>query len=114
MKKLTLDQTWKLCLSMWRWIVRQIRQNSALNVNVLKQQWLDEHGYDSADIRDDCFFCAYIEVRNSKGCEKCPGKKVDKGFDCRNFKYSWFSVPIAFYNKLVSLNRKRMKKKRSA
>ena len=109
MKKLNLDQTWKLCLSMWRWIAKQIREGSKVSVNLLKSQWLEKHGYEAYEIMDDCFFCESGDKK--AGCDPCPGKKVDIEFDCSDSAYNWFSNPVVFYNKLVSLNRERLAKK---
>lgn len=111
MKKLTLDQTWKLCLSMWRWIAKQIRQGSFLSVRLLKRIWLENHGYYDKEISENCFFCEYSERHKFKDCDGCPGIKVDIEFGCGKSEYDWFSNPIAFYNKLRALNRRRMAKK---
>ncbi len=112
MKKLTLDQTWKLCMSMWRWIAKQKREGSRLTVEQLKNQWLIAHGYGGKGIRDNCFFCEYMASHSTMPCEKgCPGTRIDKKFWCLDLSYHFLDNPIAFYNKLVSLNRKRLAKK---
>ncbi|MHC4397910.1 MAG: hypothetical protein ACYS1A_19875 [Planctomycetota bacterium] len=109
MKRLTLDETWRLCLSMWRWIAKQKRLHPYSNIRVLKRRWAEKHGY--FDLEQNCFFCEYT-VRRELYCEGCPGAKVDKMFRCARYpKYIWYSKPIAFYKKLVSLNRKRLAKK---
>lgn len=112
MKKLTLDETWRLCLSMWRWIAKQKRNNSRKNVGVLKFLWLREHGYGEANLDCNCFFCEYIEQRRLMCRNHCPGAKVDKKFKCDNLAYDFDRSPIAFYNKLFSLNRKRLAKRK--
>ncbi len=120
MKKLTLDETWRLCLSMWRWVAKQIRGGSRKCIDNLKIQWLEAHRYelneeDDEYIKLNCFFCEYEEQQLMKGerssCDYCPGKMIDKSFSCVGSGYSWSGTPIAFYNKLVSLNRKRLAKK---
>lgn len=116
MKRLTLDQTWKLCISMWRWIAKMLRDGSRKSIDNLKIQWLKAHQYELGENDEymtlNCFFCEYDEQQQRKGnCHFCPGKKVDEIFSCTNSMYCWSSDPIAFYNKLVSLNRKRLAKK---
>ncbi len=103
MKKLNLDETWRLCLEMWKWIAGEA---GALFVPILKEQWLREHGYEDR-LQADCFFCDYSKGR---GCLPCPGKEVDEAFDCTCTDYDYCDNPIKFYNKLVSLNEIRLKK----
>ena len=107
---MTLNKTWRLCLSMWRWIAEQIRKYGYLSVSDLKKQWLREHGFKKDSIYNDCFFCEHGEGYSSI-CGLCPGRKVDPHFNCENFDYSYCYEPIAFYNKLRALNRKRLAKK---
>ncbi len=109
MKKLTLDETWKLCLSMWRWLVKRGEKGDA--IYSLKERWTIEHGYKKGEIRNDCFFCEYNRHRQYD-CFTCPGTKIDNNFDCMNGEYHYKLQPRRFYNKLVSLNRKRLAKKR--
>ncbi|KKK82643.1 hypothetical protein LCGC14_2801350 [marine sediment metagenome] len=110
MKKLTLDETWRLCLSMWKWIAKQKREGSKKTPVQLKYQWMSAHGLEEK-INADCFFCNYITA--NKKCDiYCPGVKIDKDFNCATSGCHWYHDPIAFYNKLVSLNRKRLAKKR--
>ncbi len=110
MKRLTLDQTWKLCLSMWRWIAKQIREGSEKSVAELKAQWATKHGYE--ELHNLCFFCAWVKPAGRYCAGDCPGEKVEKNFDCNNAKYDYEDEPIAFCNKLVSLNRKRLAKRK--
>lgn len=111
MKKLTLDKTWTECLRMWRWIPQQKG-----DIDDLKESWLRNKGYDyDNDFLDhDCFFCEYNIQRGGNGedCEYCPGKKIDKSFNCCNDDYYYRLERLAFYNKLRSLNRKRLAKKK--
>ena len=118
-KKMTLDETWKNCLSMWRWIAKQKRAGSRKDVFDLKEEWLDNKG--RLGLIETCFFCDYNVRRGGtigiNKCKKCPAKKVDSEFHCEydamenDVAYKWNDKPIAFYNKLVSLNRKRLKAK---
>ncbi len=111
MKKLNLDETWRLCLQMWKWIARERRKNQRTDIGTLKRQWLREHGIES--IRFSCFFCEYGQrFVNSSLCQKCPAKMVDKNFNCEKDGryYHWSERPVAFYNKLVQLNKRRKKK----
>ncbi len=109
MKKLTLDETWKLCLSMWRWIAKMKRAGSKRSVKELKGVWCKKHGL--WDVDNDCFFCEHVR-QEGKRCTinsqtPCPGNKVDRSFVCINTEYNYAQKPIKFYNKLVSLNKKR-------
>ncbi len=109
MKKLTLDETWKLCLSMWRWIAKQLRANDSLGIEALKKKWLKQHGYRNVQL--DCFFCEYAKrgwEEGMGGCGECPGKKVDKLFKCGHADYDWAKRDGGFYNKINSLNKKRL------
>jgi len=119
MKKLTLDQTWKKCLSMWRWIAKQKREGSSKDGVGLKHEWLENHGWQQFKIQENCFFCerAVLLIGHTDtlgvGCSgKCPAQKIEKDFDCQVNGCHWAYDPIAFYNKLVSLNRKRLAKKK--
>lgn len=109
MKKLTLDETWRLCISMWRWIAKKKREGTREDAGWLKTVWLQKHKFGDTFVVYNCFFCDY-DVDHKCGCKSCPGTKVDKEFYCQNLSYHWHYKPITFYNKLVSLNRKRKKK----
>ena len=109
MKRLTLNETWKLCLSMWRWIARQWKKRN-ISADGLKEEWLDNHGFAYEGIDKDCFFCKYTQQNNDGDCDACPGKMVSERFSCTKITHHYQYKPIAFYNKLVSLNRKRLKK----
>ena len=106
MKKLTLNKTWTECLRMWKWIAKEKKAGNLSRVVILKSKWLNEHGYNADEIQDTCFFCDYVR---RKTCCDCPGKKVNPGFDCEDENCEYDSEPIAFYNKLVALNKKRLK-----
>ena len=110
MKRLTIDKTWELCLAMWRWIANERRKGNTAPIYYLKEEWAEKHDY-SVDLHEECFFCEYGERGDNSGCRLCPGKKVDPDFDCEDRDYHFTLYPIAFYNKLVSLNRKRLKSK---
>ena len=126
--KLTLNETWKQCLSMWWWIAKEIRKYGLKKFNLLtedekidfvdslKEQWLVNHDFDPDEITNTCFFCE--KGNPAEDCSRCPGHLVDPSFYCywdtigeKANKYNWCGHPIAFYNKLVSLNRKRLKQK---
>lgn len=111
MRELTLSETWKLCLSMWRWIAKQVRAGRT-DVTSLKNEWIEKKGFGSEKILHHCFFCHYTaeDFEFSEDCNQCPARKIDPYFDCCGGKYYYRPHPIAFYNKLVSLNRKRLKK----
>ena len=108
MKKYTLNQTWKHCLAMWKWIAKEIKTGSTKCVELLKVQWLEDNGFD--DIYMDCFFCHYDTQRNGWLCDDCPGKKVSGRFNCIWETCHYYDEPVKFYKKLLQLNRKRLKK----
>ena len=115
-KKLTLDETWKLCLKMWKWIAETAKSWEPVEedvVEALKDAWLAQNWMGSK-LDHDCFFCEYDEQRKH-GCQSCPAKKVDRSFYC-NQPYSnelcFWMRPVQFYAKLKQLNRKRLAKKR--
>lgn len=117
MKRLTLDETWKNCLSMWRWIAKEKENENADGVWALKRQWIEENDLETHEVQNKCFFCEYDREnsginpdRHTDSCPDCPGSIVDPSFDCYHPDYDFEADPIAFYNKLVSLNRKRLKK----
>jgi len=107
MKKMTLDQTWKECLRQWRWISQQKG-----DIIDLKSAWVKKNSYVGKNEPEAaCFFCEYVNKRDLD-CDSCPGRKVDKLFYCKNDSYSYLWKHKAFYNKLRSLNRKRLTKRR--
>ncbi len=121
MKRLTLDETWVLCLAMWKWIAKEGRAATKAgivwDVCELKREWVDIHGFEKIKIYHNCFFCEYAhhysyEDIRGEGCNLCPARKIDKEFDCHNDEYYYFCYPIAFYKKLLALNKIRLAKKK--
>jgi len=104
-KKLTLGQTWKQCLAMWKWIAEQKKQGRELDGEGLKAIWMEKYPR-FGEIENNCFFCEY-DTKRSGDCSNCPGKLVSKRFDCINITYDYYDKPIQFYRKLVELNEKR-------
>ena len=45
-KKLTLNQTWVLCLKMWKWIAEQVKAGNEDDIEDLKEQWLKKNGWE--------------------------------------------------------------------
>ena len=108
-KKMTLNETWTKCMKMWRWIAKMEKAGDKRMVDGLKEEWCEKHGF-AEKLEYDCFFCEY-DLRFRNDCSKCPGYLVDPHFDCRNNDgYHYRAQPIAFFNKLCALNRKRLKK----
>lgn len=118
MKKLTLNQTWRMCLKKWAWVDKIIaamdacgRKREFLSVEELKEVWCLDHGY--PDLFNNCFFCEYAQSIDSEGlddCDNCPGRLVDKEFHCMNLMYDYFDKPHKFYAQLVKLDKKRRAK----
>ncbi len=110
MKKLSLEKTQTECLRMWKRIKEQVEAGNKKPIWQLKEEWMEENNY--PNVQDDCFFCDYANHYADDNCDFCPGRLIDKTFDCDNKSYSWHDQPIAFYNKLLRLNRKREKAKK--
>ena len=108
-KKMTLDEAWDKCLKMWRWVVKQTKEDDTLVVRELKRDWLKVNDPD-ASLADDCYFCEYADQCDD-ACSSCPGVLADKFFDCGASGCEWDIEPLAFLAKLEELNRKRLAKK---
>ena len=106
MKKFNLNETWRFCLQLWRWVAKQVRAGRT-DVEILKKEWLKEHDFD--DVWSNCFFCEYRKARHC-GCDLCPARKVDKAFDCLDSDYHYIYNPVKFFNRLVKLNNIRVGK----
>ena len=108
MKKRTLNQTWTLCLRMWRWIVKMKAKNNRRWISTLKSQWLHLNNV-KIEGSHNCFFCELSNRHSS--CVRCPGKLVTRSFNCTNIMYHYKNQPAAFYKELLRLNRIRKTKK---
>jgi len=110
-KKRTLNQTWTLCLRMWRWIAKvwQTPRYRRYDISDLKRIWLKKNGYKNG-LWCDCFFCDY-KSRGVPCSVGCPGAMVDRNFRCTRFNYHWIRKPIEFYKELLRLNKIRKAKK---
>ncbi len=108
MKKRTLNQTWVLCLRMWRSISKAKAGKSRKFVSTLKRQWLREAGIKIKG-DSDCFFCEHTYHEDS--CRRCPGRLVDFSFSCHRESYHYVVKPVEFYKELLRLNRIRKAKK---
>lgn len=116
MKKLTLDESWELCLEMWKWIADNYVKGG-FGVGRLKTRWLVDHGFERSDIHLDCFFCEYMDQNRNKptgnpsyNCDHCPAVLVERSFQCTKCEYHYICKPVKFYQKLVELNRIRLSK----
>ena len=98
MKKLSLEETWRLCLEMWKWIAEEWEKDNTKRVAALKQQWLKEHGFEN--VSSSCFFCAYAK----SGCGLCPARLVEENFLCDDSEHDYLTKPVEFYHKIVSLH----------
>jgi hypothetical protein len=103
---MNLEETWKECIRMWKWISRQWLKPSHPGINALKRKWLETNGYEVFSIAEWCFFCDF-----ARGfCDYCPGREIDSNFSCTNGKYHYRIKPREFYQELKQLNKIRMKK----
>ena len=108
MKKRTLNQTWILCIRMWRWIVKNLGKGRG--ILGLKKQWLSENGF--KDVKTNCFFCDFVNTYSERlDCSKCPGTLIDPAFHCMNSAYDYSAKSGAFLEELLRLNRIRKGKK---
>lgn len=104
----TLNQTWTLCLRMWRSISKEWIEGD--DIYVLKDEWIENNGFLKDEIDADCFFCDYVERQGDRTCSTCPGKLVDINFHCEGLEYNFRYDPPAFYKELLRLNRIRKEK----
>lgn len=111
-KKLTLDETWKQCLKMWRWIVKQKKLHPYSEVNVLKRKWFRKYSPRDSKLAH-CFFCDYNKANHGGYCRKCPATVIDQSFYCGNSKYHFAYEPTAFLKEITRLNKIRLKEKRN-
>jgi hypothetical protein len=108
---MTLNQTWKNCLRMWKWISEEWDCISSADVCQLKRQWMVEY-MPGVPLISNCFFCDYDANHNTSMCDHCPGKLVSRSFDCTNrLSYNYVRQPKKFYKKLLQLDAKRRGKK---
>jgi len=109
MKKRTLNQTWTLCLQMWRWIAKvwQTPRYRRYSIHELKEIWLRKNKFIPNRISNSCFFCDYTPRFS---CNICPGRLVVLDFHCCNKDYNWEIKPVEFYKELLRLNRIRKAK----
>ena len=99
---------------MWRSVAKKVKGGSRSSPGTLKKEWLDKHPKFGRPIHL-CFFCEYDSDSGKRQCSKCPAVLVSAEFGkygCEQWGcgYHWIYEPIAFYNKLRALNRKRTKK----
>lgn len=107
---MTLNQIWKNCLRMWKWIDKVWAPG--MDVVSMKEEWLREHMPD-VWLMSNCFFCEYNEDHQKRmGCGACPGKLVSKSFHCYDHPtYHHEKYPKKFYKKLLQLDAKRRAKR---
>ena len=110
-KRYTVDETWELCLKMWKWISRQCKGRSEgwcrKNVDLLKRQWLVTNGFTVGDIENDCFFCEYA-TSGLDSCRSCPTKAIERNSHCMNSENHFEIIPRKFYAELRRLNKIRL------
>ncbi len=101
MNGLGLERAWIECMKLWKHVASKSHGQHP-SVSNLKEEWIDQHGFTKLlSSSCDCFFCRYAD----RDCNKCPGTLIDPDFNCDNSTYRWHKHPIAFYNKLVKLNK---------
>jgi len=109
MRGLSLDETWKQCLAMWKWVAGHSARGHAFR----KATWLYEHGFKYTHF--GCFFCAYAKskgVRSIECISRCPARRVDPNFFCTDSEIHFEYHPRRFYHRLVALNKERLAKRK--
>lgn len=103
--KYTLQETWDLCLKMWRWIADYYMPGDS--IVQLKRQWLKLHGLGEAGITESCFFCHSTAVcpGAKQDCNVCPGKAADPSFSCMTRRYHYYNEPKKFYREIARLHK---------
>ena len=109
-KQLTIDGTWRLCLQLWRWVIKQYKLSGG-SIAMLKIDWFDSH-WKGEYQHAHCFFCEYNG--ETIGCNNCPGALVDPSFRCWNEGKHYMSNPIEFFEELKRLNKKRLEMQKGA
>ena len=107
-----LERCWKNQLRLSGWVAENLVRGKL--VVDMKREWLASHGFRKKRFAN-CFFCEFAGGVPRKGrrqsvfpdCDKCPGRLVNKRFDCRRETYGYYLKTRKFYQKLVSLNKKR-------
>lgn len=110
MKTLSLNEAWKRCLAMWKWIAEN-RTDKPVVCD--KRKWLSEHR-PKDNPQSYCYFCEYARLASKSetaSCADCPGRLVDSIFCCMSTPYAYHRDPKAFYEKLLELNAKRLEEK---
>ena len=109
MKRLTVDQTWRECLAMWKWISRQCLGKSKewcrSNVTPLKVEWLDFNGINANEVEESCFFCERSKGRCGYVCRRCPARAIDRNFYCMSREHNYEHLPRLFYAELKRLDK---------
>jgi hypothetical protein len=97
----------------------RIRAGDGRDVEELKRVWVEKHGIEDYEIKDNCFFCEYTAKWSPKSlrgpfvCRLCPARKIDKTFDCCYVEeYHYEEDPLAFSAEIHRLNRIRLKKRK--
>jgi len=104
-KYLSLNDIWRLCLKMWK----EIKDEYSIEA---KKKWLRRHGFNPEKVQAGCFFCEWSNQHDcGNDCIDCPGKLVDKKFDCSDGSYSYCYEPKKFYRKIAALDEKRKGRK---
>jgi len=104
MRRITLDEAWKLCLDQWtNGVIKKIEAGTKKDIEELKEEWCEDNGY--RFVKHDCFFCEYGHQHQSAGddCAFCPGRLVDPEFQCTKPKYYWEKNPLAFHAEIERL-----------
>ena len=107
-RKYTLQETWTLCLKMWRWIADYYVLGD--NIAGLKERWLKLHGFSRQDIDSiwgHCFFCGYDRQNYTPGstCTNCPAALVNPDFRCFRDAYHYEKDPKKFYKRIAKLHK---------
>jgi hypothetical protein len=104
-RKLPLDSIWKYQLQMSKYVTEMKKKEPHRCVPAIKLQWVRKSKFDQDRFLSKCFFCTFALLDGT--CADCPGALVDSEFLCSNDEYHYSTKPAEFYEKLLSLNKKR-------
>jgi hypothetical protein len=109
MRELSLNMIWELCIEMWEYVVEQMNHpGNTHSVDYWKAKWLENHGFEKADVRLTCFFCHHDALQKDD-CGNCPGKLVEEIFDCCANDHRYDQHPTEFLAEVKRLNKIRLK-----
>ncbi len=108
-----LNQSWKNCRRMWKWVSENLPEEfSKIDlvkkeevIRKLKAKWLKDNRF-TKRISQDCFFCEY-DKQHGNLCMGCPAVLIEPNFHCDDPEQSFRFEPIKFYIRILELDIRR-------